>query len=549
MSYRPRSYAPFTWLLLAALGLAFTLRRSDAGRGRGTTRNDDPPETSGMPSSEMQRTRQAPPAAGQRGSWFRMTLGGAAMTTFVCFLITMGYLRPAWQDPRVEPAGDSRLPALHSQVARGFEGLKSRGGEPPAETLDLGSFDLHDKRSASLLKNAWQLRHGSREDVETALVCLDRVIELEEDSPERTRAKLLLLRGQLLADMQRHLEAAVTLEGALELGSANYGLLAREYDRALLAGDLSAEEAAEIRSRRRQIEALRDGQAVAPAAFESRHEPTLPAPTAGVARNTTRALVVGVSDYVDWDFSRLDYAASDARRMARVLAGLDFDVEVLLDERATRDGVLDLLRIEADASRAGDRTVVYFAGHGFADPSGRQALVTGDGFALALEEMQAALDRHRGDAVVVLDNCFDTRELRSERFVVTGPPTDLTDGAGSVTFHLAGAVGKTAFESRRLQGGLFTHVVHEALAALPATGDSTWADLVTALDGVASSTHDLALRMYGVEQVPVVFASAPRRGLLEVAGAPFNPRSALGPGHPAGMSALAVGAVVNDVKE
>ncbi len=646
MSQYFQSFDPSRWhvagLFLVVLGTVAWWRRPTGGDSQPTpasaekpspsqddscSRMPSPPETSGGASTAKpgHRVRFRP----------TVTLGGGSVATFVCFLMTLGILRLESPYAYFKQLG-SIGPSSMAQSLDPTDLPTPRGGDAPAggdsssvDGLDLEYYDLHDKRSADHLRLAWKHRHGSLKDQGTALANLDRVIELESDSPPKTRARLLLLRGQLLADMGRHHDAALALEGALELGYANHALLIQSYERALLAPNLGAEEAEELRSRKNEVEALRQSQvptaspvgeelpiddrgaarnpgatsaenistsvgayglttlddhgdllavhlemrsnlktavaAVAKAIYQERYgsaafepacqaaggcydrtdarpagatglplvpylvtdshlaggswhdalwkmgandpQPSPPPPT-GSVRNPSRSLVVGIDDYVDWDFGPLDYGASDARSIAQALTGLGYEGQLLLNGDATRHRILAQLREEVEKSRAGDQAVIYFAGHGFADADGRQAIVTSDGFALALEEIEAALELHRGEVTVLFDSCFNVRELPSERFHVAGPVTDLTDTGGNLRFYLAGAAGQTALESHRLGGGLFTHAVLEALAVLPASGGVTGNDLAAALAGVADATGTLAFEMYGAEQVPATYASA-----------------------------------------
>ncbi len=233
-----------------------------------------------------------------------------------------------------------------------------------------------------------------------------------------------------------------------------------------------------------------------------------------------RAVIVGVDDYVSWDFGPLDYAVIDAGRVVEVFDDLGYATETLINEQATREGILGGLRREARDSRAGDHAIFYFAGHGFSDSAGRLAVVTADGFALSLEEIETALEVHRGNAVVVIDSCFDVRDLPFERYAISGGDTDLTDATGDVTFLMAGSPGQPALESNSLQGGLFTHAFTKVIETIVAPSHDGGADLdfVRLFLEISRQTRDLARTMYSAKQSPVIAVASAEHRLRPVGG-------------------------------
>ena len=84
---------------------------------------------------------------------------------------------------------------------------------------------------------------------------------------------------------------------------------------------------------------------------------------------TRHALLVGIDRYPGFpECSQLSSCAGDARLMAEVLRD-DFEfppdnVELLLNEEATRQGILDALEGLARRVRSGDTVVFYYSGHG-----------------------------------------------------------------------------------------------------------------------------------------------------------------------------------------
>jgi Caspase domain len=228
-----------------------------------------------------------------------------------------------------------------------------------------------------------------------------------------------------------------------------------------------------------------------------------------------RLLAVGVDDYVSWDFAPLDYAVADANRVVKTFGAVGYDTDILINEQATRKRILGELEREARLSRPGDRTLFYFAGHGFSDAVGNLAVVTADGFALAIDELRAALAEHRGEALVIVDSCFSYRELPFDRYVINGLDYGGDEGLNDPLLLLAGAPGQPALESHTLRGGLFTHALLMALEGQTreTSGEVTVLDIVGLADEISRTTRALALSRYGAIQTPVINShSAPADG-------------------------------------
>ena len=95
---------------------------------------------------------------------------------------------------------------------------------------------------------------------------------------------------------------------------------------------------------------------------------------------TTRAVVIGISDYQDPDIPDLKYADRDAKAFAEFLrspsgGNLDEDnIRVLTNDKATSGQMGAELGWLIDESKEGDIVIVYFSGHGdvetkiFGDP-------------------------------------------------------------------------------------------------------------------------------------------------------------------------------------
>ncbi len=89
------------------------------------------------------------------------------------------------------------------------------------------------------------------------------------------------------------------------------------------------------------------------------------------AKPTRRALLVGINDYPD-PANRLEGCVNDVFLMSSVLQECGFaaeDIRVVLDERATAEGILERLRWLLEGVRAGDERVLFYSGHGAQIPA------------------------------------------------------------------------------------------------------------------------------------------------------------------------------------
>ncbi|MCK7593027.1 caspase family protein [Pseudomarimonas salicorniae] len=93
---------------------------------------------------------------------------------------------------------------------------------------------------------------------------------------------------------------------------------------------------------------------------------TQPAPPAETTP-TRRALLIGVGNYADDGISDLNGPSNDVAIMASLFGNETFgftDIVRLVDEEATRAGILAALDALAERSREGDVVAVYYSGHG-----------------------------------------------------------------------------------------------------------------------------------------------------------------------------------------
>ncbi|MCB9294847.1 MAG: caspase family protein [Lewinellaceae bacterium] len=97
----------------------------------------------------------------------------------------------------------------------------------------------------------------------------------------------------------------------------------------------------------------------------------LPAQIGAMAnKGTARAVIIGISDYQDERIPNLQFAHRDARAMADFLLSesggniAPENIKLLLNEKATRGEIAMALYWLVEESKAGDRAIIYFSGHG-----------------------------------------------------------------------------------------------------------------------------------------------------------------------------------------
>ena len=87
-------------------------------------------------------------------------------------------------------------------------------------------------------------------------------------------------------------------------------------------------------------------------------------------KGTTRAVIVGISEYEDERIPDLHFAHRDALAMAEFLQSCPSgnvapeNIKLLLNEKATRGDIAMALYWLVEESKAGDRAIIYFSGHG-----------------------------------------------------------------------------------------------------------------------------------------------------------------------------------------
>ena len=114
-----------------------------------------------------------------------------------------------------------------------------------------------------------------------------------------------------------------------------------------------------------------------------------------------RALIIGINDYNDPKIPDLETAVNDAQAMSNLLRErYGFQIELLLDRKATRKAIYQALRNLASSAKPDENVLIYYAGHGDLDR------ISEDGWWIPA-------DAKGGDPVTYLDNFLVQKYIRS----------------------------------------------------------------------------------------------------------------------------------------
>ena len=114
-----------------------------------------------------------------------------------------------------------------------------------------------------------------------------------------------------------------------------------------------------------------------------------------------KALIIGINVYNDPKIPNLETAVNDASAMAKLLKEkYGFQVKLLLDRKATREGIYRALRKLASSTKSDDSVLIYYAGHGDLDRT------YNDGWWIPT-------DAKGGNPVTYLDNVQVQKSMRS----------------------------------------------------------------------------------------------------------------------------------------
>lgn len=148
-----------------------------------------------------------------------------------------------------------------------------------------------------------------------------------------------------------------------------------------------------------------------------------------------QAVVVGINRYPNLPKADLKGCVNDAVHMKAVLTKYGFQVTMLTDGQATKQGVLNALRSAAARMKPDEQFAFYFAGHGTTGKDKNSNLMLADSLVNSEANDLAAKDLYQQIAAipaknrtVMLDSCFSGGMLRSSRELAVGRKSFRTRG-------------------------------------------------------------------------------------------------------------------------
>jgi hypothetical protein len=245
------------------------------------------------------------------------------------------------------------------------------------------------------------------------------------------------------------------------------------------------------------------------------------------------AVIIGISKYkfaMKKGLADLIFADDDAKAFARVLINLgwkDDHVKLLLNEEATQRNIMIALESWLTKASSNDQIVLFWAGHGFADPEDPEKVyfacydtdisIPATGY--RMDRVRAALEeREARNVVLFADTCHAGKLItRGDRGLSIVPEIKKMHRERNVPkgwiFMVGADTDRKAIEHSSWANGAFTHCLVKALSGEadgfesvgPKDGIITMAELRAYMN---SAMPEETQRVLGVAKRPVITTSA-----------------------------------------
>ncbi len=200
-------------------------------------------------------------------------------------------------------------------------------------------------------------------------------------------------------------------------------------------------------------------------------------------------LSVGVSDYQNPEY-RLGYAAKDARDLGAALQRLkgglyrDVEVKVLSDKAANKLDILDGLDWIQKQTTSKDVAVIFFAGHGLNDSSGKYYYLP---YETDLEKLKrtgvpfsditSTVASVSGKLLFFIDTCHSGNLMKGARAGtlsqdIVGTINELSSAENGAVVFSSSSGNQYSFEDPAWSNGAFTKAVIEGISGKAAMGSS-----------------------------------------------------------------------------
>jgi len=244
------------------------------------------------------------------------------------------------------------------------------------------------------------------------------------------------------------------------------------------------------------------------------------------------AIIIGISKYKysgKNGLKNLIFADDDAKAFARVLINLGWKedhIKLLLNEEATQRNIMIALESWLTKAGSNDQIVLFWAGHGFADPEDPEKVyfacydtnisIPATGY--RMDRVRAALEeRETRNVVLFADTCHAGKLItRGDRGLSIVPEIEKMRRESNVPkgwiFMVGADTDRKAIEHTSWKNGAFTHCLVKALSGEadgyesvgPKDGIVTMAELRAYLN---SAMPEETQRVLGVAKRPVITTS------------------------------------------
>ena len=244
------------------------------------------------------------------------------------------------------------------------------------------------------------------------------------------------------------------------------------------------------------------------------------------------AIIVGISKYKYFGengFKNLIFADDDAKAFSRVLINLGWkenNIKFLLNEEATQRNIMIALESWLTKASTNDQIVLFWAGHGFADPEDPEKVyfacydtdisIPATGY--RMDKVRTALEeREARNVVLFADTCHAGKLItRGDRGLSIVPQIKKMNRERNVPkgwiFMVGADTDRMAIEHSSWTNGAFTHCLVKAL-----TGEADGYESVGSKDGIVtmaelrtylnSAMPEETQRVLGVAKRPVITTS------------------------------------------
>jgi len=249
-----------------------------------------------------------------------------------------------------------------------------------------------------------------------------------------------------------------------------------------------------------------------------------PEPVQVPGRQSSLAIVIGITDYRDPSIPKVPFGSHDAEVFAKYvqnIAGVRKEnIKVLRDANATLTDISETFEQWLRQKAQADSTIlIYYAGHGAMDPSnGNVYLVPFEGRAESISRLYSLDKLYQNleslptkDITVFLDACFSGggRSITAQGtrpLLISGPKTEVR--SEKIAVLAAAGPNQISSDYDRMKHGLFTYFLLKGLRGDADSEKDGWISMQKLYEYVSTNVSRTALDELSRDQNPVLLGSA-----------------------------------------